>query len=30
MTPVFGEFLGPAGSHIRAAVSFRDELPEAA
>jgi hypothetical protein len=30
MTPVFGEFLGPAGSHISAAVAFRDELPDAA
>src|SRR5713226_5179980 len=30
MTPVFGEFLGPAGEHITAAVSIRDELPEAA
>src|SRR5450755_4279735 len=29
MTPVFGEFLGPAGSHISAAVAFRDELPNA-
>jgi hypothetical protein len=27
MTPVFGEFLGPAGEHIAAAVSFRGELP---
>ena len=26
-TPVFGEFLGPAGEHITAAVSFRGELP---
>ena len=26
-TPVFGEFLGPAGEHIAAAVSFRGELP---
>ena len=30
MTPVFGEFLGPAGAHITAAVSIRDELPDAA
>src|ERR1022692_522300 len=30
MTPVFGESLGPAGSHIAAAVAFRDELPNAA
>ena len=30
MTPVFGEFLGPAGRHITAAASFRDELPDAA
>ena len=27
VTPVFGEFLGPAGEHISAAVSFRGELP---
>jgi hypothetical protein len=27
VTPVFGEFLGPAGEHIAAAVSFRGELP---
>jgi hypothetical protein len=27
VTPVFGEFLGPAGEHITAAVSFRGELP---
>jgi hypothetical protein len=27
VTPVFGEFLGPAGDHITAAVSFRGELP---
>ena len=26
-TPAFGEFLGPAGEHIAAAVSFRGELP---
>jgi hypothetical protein len=26
-TPVFGEFLGPAGEHIAAAVSFRGDLP---
>ena len=26
-TPVFGEFLGQAGEHIAAAVSFRGELP---
>jgi hypothetical protein len=26
VTPVFGEFLGPAGEHIAAAVSFRGEL----
>jgi hypothetical protein len=26
-TPVFGEFLGPAGEHITAAVSFRGDLP---
>jgi hypothetical protein len=25
-TPVFGEFLGPAGEHITAAVSFRGDL----
>ena len=30
MTPVFGEFLGPAGEHIAAAVSFRGELPYSA
>src|SRR6266700_3259006 len=30
MRPVFGEFLGPAGAHITAAVSIRDELPDAA
>src|SRR5260221_2689946 len=27
MTPVLGEFLGPAGEHIAAAVSLRGELP---
>jgi len=27
MTAVFGEFLGTAGEHIAAAVSFRSELP---
>jgi len=26
-TPVFSEFLGPAGEHITAAVSFRGDLP---
>lgn len=26
-TPVFGEFLGSAGEHITAAVSFRGDLP---
>jgi hypothetical protein len=30
MTPVLGEFLGPAGEHIAAAVSFRGELPYSA
>ncbi len=30
MTPVLGEFLGPAGAHITAAVSIHDELPDAA
>lgn len=30
MRPVFGDFLGPAGEHIAAAVSFRGELPYAA
>jgi hypothetical protein len=27
MTATFGDFLRPAGEHIAAAVSFRDELP---
>jgi hypothetical protein len=27
VTPVFGEFIGPAGEHIAAAASFRGELP---
>src|SRR5258708_23857501 len=30
VTPVLGEFLGPAGEHIAAAVSFRGELPYSA
>ncbi len=30
MTLVFGEFLGPAGEHIAAAVAFRGELPYSA
>jgi hypothetical protein len=30
MTAVFGEFLGPAGEHIAAAVAFRGELPYSA
>ena len=30
MTPVFGEFIGPAGAYVAAAVSFRGELPYSA